>query len=150
MQVKWQTAIIHNSLDSPGFWPAQCENNPFISRITSGEAVEPLKIFHYILTEYSHAVAKIITDMGIELRLKSDLRFIECVYKVRSTVMALYIEISKKWDNFSFIQNVMFWKTSVENWFWPSSLLYRILWQKDVVLLTRMYQWSSENQWEVL
>lgn len=50
--------------------------------LSKGVASNFLPIYHYALTDYSRVVAEQIAEMNVELVGKTDLRFIESMYKV--------------------------------------------------------------------
>ncbi len=46
-----------------------------------------LQIVHYILIDYSPAVYGYIVDKDYDLYAKTDLRFIQCVYKIMVKIL---------------------------------------------------------------
>ncbi|ESP03767.1 hypothetical protein LOTGIDRAFT_110175 [Lottia gigantea] len=53
-----------------------------VAGLSKGVPTAFLPIYHYAFTQYSSAVAAKIAEMDIELFGKSDLRFMEAVYKI--------------------------------------------------------------------
>jgi centrosomal protein CEP44 len=50
--------------------------------ISKGVVAAFLPIYHYIFLQYSHNFAEEISNNNIELSGKTDLRFVEAMYKV--------------------------------------------------------------------
>jgi centrosomal protein CEP44 len=50
--------------------------------MSQGTPTAFLPIYHYLFTNYSHAIAEMISSSDTELFGKTDFRFIEAVYKV--------------------------------------------------------------------
>ncbi|KAK3090648.1 hypothetical protein FSP39_013386 [Pinctada imbricata] len=50
--------------------------------LTEGKAATLLPIYHYVFTSYSHAIAELISKSDVELYGKTDMRFMEALYKL--------------------------------------------------------------------
>ncbi|CAG2213874.1 CEP44 [Mytilus edulis] len=56
-----------------------------IVQMSQGTPTAFLPIYHYLFTSYSHAIAEMISSSDTELYGKTDFRFIEAVYKKKSS-----------------------------------------------------------------
>jgi hypothetical protein len=64
------------------------------SRVGQGQSSAYFPIYHYLFVNYSQPFSQKIADMNVELYGKTDLRFIECMYKVGS--MALQMRLKEE------------------------------------------------------
>jgi centrosomal protein CEP44 len=66
-----------------------------LDSLTKGIVSEYLPIYHYVMVSYSRPVAEQISNMGMELTGKTDLRFIESMYKILRELFSYKPSITK-------------------------------------------------------
>lgn len=64
-----------------------CKTLLFPNRLVKGDPAAFLPIISYCFTSFSTCIAELLVKCDVELTAKSDLRFIEAVYKVSHHVL---------------------------------------------------------------
>lgn len=67
-----------------------------IDGLSKGQPSALLPLYHYVFLDYSRQVAQVISDLNVELSGKTDLRFVESMYKVLREVFAYKPPITKE------------------------------------------------------
>ncbi|KAI0214723.1 Centrosomal protein of 44 kDa [Lamellibrachia satsuma] len=90
------------------------EKDVDIENLTKGQAAAFLPIYHYVFLDYSRPLAELISNINIDMYGKSDLKFLESMYKVLRELFSYKPPVTKEqFFSSSFIERKIIMCTEV-------------------------------------